>query len=57
MNPTLSSQLASTLVADRHVRAAHHRLLRLAETTETPATAPPRHVPAQRRFRLRRAAV
>lgn len=56
MNPTLHRHLASAIVADRHARAAHHRLVRLAETTEGPAATTARPSTAQRRFRLRRAA-
>lgn len=56
MNPTLNSHLSAALVADRHARAAHHRLVRQAGATEIPARTTSRQVPAQRRFRLRRAA-
>jgi hypothetical protein len=53
MQSTLNSQLASAIIADRHTRAAHHRLVRLAETTVRPPDVTGR-TPVQRRFRLRR---
>ncbi len=56
MNATLSSHLSAAIVADRHARAAHHRLVRLAVATPRPAPTTSGHSPAQRRFRLRRAA-
>jgi hypothetical protein len=54
MNATLNSHLSSAIVADRHSRAAHRRMVRLAESAARPATTTD-PTPAQRRLRLRRA--
>ncbi len=53
MNATLNSHLSAAIVADRHSRAAHHRLVRLAESAAHPATTTDPK-PALRRLRLRR---
>jgi hypothetical protein len=50
-----NSHLSAAIVADRHARAAHHRLVRLADATRPPAPTASRHSSAQRRFRFRRA--